>query len=87
MHRDGAKFWMIANITHVMTNIITEAPAGDEILPEGNRPEYIHYEEKSAEDEIVRLQTKYPNQHFVLLEATHYMQPKPGGNFSLEETC
>lgn len=57
-----------------------------EILPNVKRPKFIHTTLKSAEDEIIRLQTKYPDSEFYLLTASHYMRKNTAGLFELVET-
>ena len=63
------KFWMIVNITAII-EIFSDCE-----IPEYHAPRYVYFNKDRAEQELIRLQTKYKNGKFVLLEAVAQFLP------------
>lgn len=56
------KYWVIINMTCIID-------IGSDHLATKYRPKFVHEDKKSAENEILRLQQKYPNGKFFLFES------------------
>ena len=62
---DGDRFWMVVSITETVYH---EGFSYD-MLPQERRPSRMYFYKSDAEDELLRLQIKYPGYEFVLLES------------------
>lgn len=69
---------MIANISQANASF-----AGD-FLDKDRAPRFMHYEEGQAETELIRLQTKCPDDEFVLLKAVAVAVKNEGGVLVVE---
>lgn len=72
------KFWMIVD-----TAGATEQYDGL-CLEKNKRPGYMHTDNEKAEKELLRLQKRYPDGQFVLLEAVAVAVPRIVTEYSLQ---
>lgn len=83
--QEGAKamndreVWMIADIRR-----LEEAPRGGSKLPDNRAPKFVHTDRETAEKELLRLQQRYPDGEFVLLEAVAWARPVVKTNYCVE---
>lgn len=75
------KYWLIASIDTTSCACYLGMT-----LPDYRRPSYIHYYKREAEEELLRLQKRYPEQEFVLFESIAYCKSVGiGEEFNLDE--